>query len=126
MALTELLITGGAIAVGLAALVWVLRLALALSNGRDLGRAARMATMTVTTGVGASLGLVASGTMTFAEVLDGVTAFIGANPFAVTNVVGLGVGALGLSGAIDLSPMAFVVGGGLFVGATLVLAEVRG
>ena len=126
MALVDTLVTGGAIAVGLVVLVWLLRFGLAVSRGRDFGRAANMATVTIGSGVAATLGLVASGAIGFAEVLDVVTATIGGNPFVVSNLAGLGLGWLGLSEIIDLSPTAYVAGVGTFVVATLILSEVRG
>jgi hypothetical protein len=56
---------------------------------------------------------------------DGVTAWIASHPFASSNVLGIGIGSLGLAGVLQVSPEVFLLGGLAVTVGVLLLRDIR-
>lgn len=69
------------------------------------------------------LGALATGIVQFADVIDMATQFIASHPFGVSNVLAIGLGWLGINGALTGEQYLGVAFG--LVGITFVIAGVR-
>jgi hypothetical protein len=115
----------GLIGVGVVAAVLFGRFLVAAVNtegdlSESLGRTGMWAGMVLGGLVAAS----ATGIANFGDIFAGFIGFVGSHPFVVSNLGGIGLGALSLSGTVSLSTSQYVGLALLLVGAVFVVTEV--
>lgn len=115
------LIVGAALIVGTIVLS-ALRFGIALSNGRDVEESAERVGKWWVVVFGAIIGASMTGLVGLGEVTDLLVQLMGKNPLAFAEGITIGLGALGLSGAISLTWDQYV-GIALLVVAGAVLAR---
>lgn len=117
------------LAVGALVGVFVVRYAIAYLNTPDMAedRFQRALNKTARWGgvvFGGIVMAVATGLVTFGEVLDLITQLIGGAPFLVSNLAGIGLGAATLSGLLQLSPDQYIGIALAIVGGVFLISEV--
>lgn len=94
-------------------------------QGRSLQDSVVVSTENFAAVFGAGVGLIATGILNLGMFVDLVTQSIATHPYAVTNIVTIGLGAIGLeTGTIGAG--AYLVATVAFVGFALLMTEVRG
>lgn len=124
MPLVTLAILAGVV---LGALVLILggNFTLELAEG-DSPREAWVDTRMLAVGLGgAVVGVVASGLVTVGQAVDAFAGLLGMSPVAFTNMTSIGLGALGLSGALNITPRLYVAVTVGFLGLALLVTEVK-
>jgi hypothetical protein len=125
VALMDQVILGVGIAVGAFVTIWLGMIAFNLARDRSLQESVVMSSENLAMVLGAGFGLFVTGVLNFGMLIDVITQGIASHPFAITNLVSIGLGALGMEvGVIDTT--AYVVATVSFVALALVITEVRG
>lgn len=114
----------GLIGLGAAVGVLLVRFLIAAANTGDLSESAQRTGMWAGMVVGGLFSASMTGLMNFGDVLGGFFGFVGTHPFVASNLGGIGLGALSLSGLVSLSASQYVGIALLLVGAVFVVMEV--
>lgn len=111
----EWAVNGLLIAVGVLVVYGLIRVAYYYQKDGDASESAVSAGRDVQMVVGGAFAVGAMGLVQFADVLSMAGTFVGSHPFAVSNGLTAGIGALSLGGFLDVGPQQFI---GIAIAAT--------
>jgi hypothetical protein len=120
----DALVTGGLIIAAVVAAIFVARLLVGFARDQPISEAVTNSGRFTAALFGAMFAVIAMLIQNFADVLDALGGFIGMHPFGVTNLITIGLGSVGLSGFIDVSPTTWLVATLGLAAVALVVSEV--